>query len=71
VALGPDSEETSARTAPSITGRCPGPPTGLHVLVIEDDPAIGRQLERGLVRAGYSVSRAADGSQALLAGRPT
>ena len=46
----------------------PDPPTGLHVLVIEDDPAIGTQLERGLVRAGYRVSRAADGSQALLAG---
>jgi DNA-binding response OmpR family regulator len=43
-------------------------PTGLRVLVIEDDPAIGRQLERGLIRAGYSVSWAADGSQALLAG---
>ena len=42
-------------------------PTGLHVLVIEDDPAIGLQLERGLVRAGYHVSRAADGAQALLA----
>jgi len=44
------------------------PPTGIHVLVIEDDPAIARQLERGLIRAGYSVRRAADGSQALLAG---
>src|SRR5665647_465407 len=43
-------------------------PAGLHVLVIEDDPEIGRQLERGLVRAGYRVSRAADGGQALLAG---
>ena len=32
-------------------------PAGLHVLVIEDDPEIGRQLERGLVRAGYRVSR--------------
>ena len=42
-------------------------PAGLHVLVIEDDPAIGLQLERGLVRAGYHVSRAADGAQALLA----
>jgi DNA-binding response OmpR family regulator len=48
--------------------RAPDPPTGQHVLVIEDDLAIGRQLERGLVRAGYTVSRAADGSQALLAG---
>lgn len=40
---------------------------GLHVLVIEDDEAIGAQLERGLARAGYRVSRAADGQQALLA----
>lgn len=56
--------------SPDETAIPPGtqnPPTGLCVLVIEDDPAIGRQLERGLVRAGYSVSRADDGSQALLA----
>jgi len=60
VAIGPDDTATP-----------PGgqdPPTGLHVLVIEDDPAIGIQLERGLVRAGYQVSRATDGAQALLAG---
>jgi DNA-binding response OmpR family regulator len=60
MAVGPDGAETSPAAE--------GPPTGLHVLVIEDDPAIGTQLERGLVRAGYGVSRAADGSQALLAG---
>ncbi len=40
---------------------------GLHVLVIEDDAAIATQLERGLARAGYRVSRAADGREALLA----
>jgi DNA-binding response OmpR family regulator len=59
VAIGPDGVEMSPGTQ--------DPPTGLHVLVIEDDPAIGKQLERGLVRAGYRVSRAADGAQALLA----
>jgi DNA-binding response OmpR family regulator len=60
VAISTDGADTSH-------GDNQSPPPGLHVLVIEDDPAIGRQLERGLVRAGYSVSRAADGSQALLA----
>lgn len=60
MAIGPDGDGTSSGAQ--------DPPTGLHVLVIEDDPAIGIQLERGLIRAGYSVSRAADGSQALLAG---
>jgi DNA-binding response OmpR family regulator len=68
VAIGADDIETGRDVAGTSTGAVPEPPTGLHVLVIEDDPAIGRQLERGLVRAGYSVSRAGDGSQALLAG---
>jgi DNA-binding response OmpR family regulator len=60
VALGPGD------AAPSTSAQ--ETPAGQHVLVIEDDPAIGRQLERGLARAGYRVSRATDGSQALLAG---
>jgi DNA-binding response OmpR family regulator len=60
VVLGPED----AATSPGAQG----PPTGLQVLVIEDDPAIGRQLQRGLVRAGYRVSLAADGARALLAG---
>lgn len=76
MALGADRAETSgpdgAETAgPDGAQRAPvdqDPPAGLHVLVIEDDTAIGKQLERGLIRAGYGVSLAADGSQALLAG---
>ncbi|HEY5249990.1 MAG TPA: response regulator, partial [Dermatophilaceae bacterium] len=60
MAIGPDADGPPSDDQ--------GTSTGLHVLVIEDDPAIGRQLERGLVRAGYTVSRATDGSQALLAG---
>jgi len=60
VAIGTDGDATSPNAQDL--------PAGLHVLVIEDDPAIGRQLERGLVRAGYRVSRALDGSEALLAG---
>jgi len=58
----PDKHDTAMSTGTQ------NPSDGLHVLVIEDDPAIGLQLERGLVRAGYRVTRAADGSQALLAG---
>jgi len=67
VAIDPNSKHASDGGAggPAVAQ---GPPTGLQVLVIEDDPAIGKQLERGLVRAGYRVSLAADGSQALLAG---
>ena len=68
MAIGPDDAKTSGRDDEASPVAVPEPATGLQVLVIEDDPAIGRQLERGLVRAGYRVSRAADGSQALLAG---
>ncbi len=59
MAIGPDGT-----SMPGVQS----PPAGLQVLVIEDDPAIGLQLERGLVRAGYRVSRATDGAQALLSG---
>ena len=59
MAIGPDGTSTPGTQDSG---------SGLHVLVIEDDPAIGLQLERGLIRAGYRVSRAADGAQALLAG---
>ena len=59
MAIGPDGTSTPGTQDPK---------SGLHVLVIEDAPAIGLQLERGLIRAGYRVSRAADGAQALLAG---
>lgn len=67
-ASGTDGAEASGPDGAQTAQGAQDPPTGLHVLVIEDDPEIGRQLERGLVRAGYSVSRAGDGSQALLAG---
>ena len=45
------------------------PQDALHVLVVEDDPAIAGQLERGLSRAGYSVSLARNGEEALAAAR--
>jgi DNA-binding NtrC family response regulator len=35
-----------------------------HVLVVDDEPAVRRALEKGLVRAGHSVSTAAGGEQA-------
>jgi DNA-binding response OmpR family regulator len=37
------------------------------VLVVEDDPAVGTQLVRGLTRAGYSVARVTTGAAALSA----
>jgi DNA-binding response OmpR family regulator len=68
VAIGAEGAITSGPEDPETSPGAHERATGLHVLVIEDDPAIGRQLERGLERAGYRVSRAVDGSQALLAG---
>ncbi|MFC8427978.1 response regulator transcription factor [Streptomyces sp. NPDC057253] len=40
----------------------------MHVLLVEDDPAIAVPLERGLKRYGHTVRRAATGGQALRAG---
>jgi two-component system OmpR family response regulator len=37
------------------------------ILVVEDDPAMGTQIERGLVEEGYEVTRVADGVSALIA----
>jgi DNA-binding response OmpR family regulator len=41
------------------------PGSALSVLVVEDDQGIADSLVRGLTRAGYIVSRAATGSEAL------
>jgi len=41
--------------------------SGLRVLVVEDDPAIGRQLAKGLSRDGCIASLAGTGRQALAA----
>jgi DNA-binding response OmpR family regulator len=38
---------------------------GLHVLVVEDDPAIGTQLAKGLTRAGCRPRLATSGRAAL------
>jgi len=43
---------------------------GRRVLVVEDDEAIAVQLERGLSRAGYEVTRATTAAQALAAEPP-
>ncbi|MGW0705873.1 response regulator transcription factor [Streptomyces sp. NPDC002643] len=40
----------------------------MHVLLVEDDPAIADPLERGLKRYGHTVHRAATGRDALRAG---
>lgn len=39
-----------------------------RLLVVEDDPAIAGPLVRGLERAGFTVTHAADGTSALAAG---
>ena len=36
-----------------------------HIIVVEDDPTIGRFVELELLHAGYSVTRCIDGEQAL------
>jgi len=38
-----------------------------RILVVEDDPAMGTQIERGLIEEGYEVTRVADGVSALIA----
>jgi two-component system OmpR family response regulator len=38
-----------------------------RILIVEDDPAMGSQIERGLVEEGYAVTRVADGVSALIA----
>jgi two-component system OmpR family response regulator len=37
------------------------------ILIVEDDPAMGLLLERGLVKEGYEVTRVEDGVAALIA----
>jgi|SRR5579883_448206 len=37
----------------------------MKVLVIEDDLAIGKMIERGLQTAGYEITRAVDGAEGL------
>ena len=36
-----------------------------HILVVDDDPDVRASIQRALVRAGYAVSTAADGVEAL------
>lgn len=43
---------------------------GVRVLIIEDDPAIGRQLAKGLSRAGCHATLAQTGREALEADAP-
>ncbi|WP_084010415.1 response regulator transcription factor [Pseudofrankia sp. DC12] len=57
----------------TVTGQvldlAPPQPAAGHaaVLVVEDDDAVGVQLVRGLVRAGYTATRVATGAAALAA----
>ncbi len=38
-----------------------------HILVVEDDPTIGRFVELELAHSGYGVTRVTDGEAALAA----
>ena len=40
-------------------------PDPVHILVIEDDPAVGRSLQAGLEREGYAVAWRASGREGL------
>jgi DNA-binding response OmpR family regulator len=52
-------------TATSDLGRRAPDPAGASVLIVEDDPGIGRQLVRALSRGGYAVEHVATGAAAL------
>jgi DNA-binding response OmpR family regulator len=49
-----------ARSAGSLCHR-----VAVHLLVVEDDPAIAEPLRQGLERSGFTVSHAATGAEAL------
>ncbi|MCA9658119.1 MAG: response regulator, partial [Myxococcales bacterium] len=53
-------EEASASMSMSV-----GPVSGLHVLVIDDDPEVHQRLRRLLVKEGCRVSVAASGAEGL------
>ena len=41
----------------------------MHILVIEDDPVIGKSLRQGLLDAGHQCTWVKDGARGLEAGR--
>lgn len=47
-----------------MPARRPAPLRGVNVLIVEDEPAISDFLERGLAAEGFTVSTAADGTEA-------
>lgn len=46
-------------------GACAGHTGGMHILVVDDEPAVRDSLHRSLVFNGYEVTTADDGEQAL------
>lgn len=64
---GAPKADAAAATATTKSGAKPATESGggTHILIVDDDPLSLKVLERHLVRAGYRVSTAKDGNEAL------
>ncbi|MCA8981696.1 MAG: diguanylate cyclase [Planctomycetes bacterium] len=58
-------EEDPTGSAKVVEPEFEGDGGGTHILIVDDDPLSLKVLERHLVRAGYRVSTAKDGNEAL------
>jgi len=58
-------ETTKDAKAKTPVAEASGNGDGTHILIVDDDPMSLKVLERHLVRAGYRVSTASDGNEAL------
>jgi diguanylate cyclase (GGDEF)-like protein len=58
-------EEDPTGTAKVVEPAEEGDGGGTHILIVDDDPLSLKVLERHLVRAGYRISTAKDGNEAL------
>lgn len=58
-------EEDPTGNAKVVEPEVEGDGGGTHILIVDDDPLSLKVLERHLVRAGYRISTAKDGNEAL------
>ena len=56
---------SSSLPYPSANGASPPPPRARRILVVDDDPGLNRLVRAILRSAGFDVTTAADGRQAL------